>query len=141
MLRTQMEERNSPGSTKPVSRLLSLSDFEEDGVHSIQHQATLQLKEGSQLIFLPKRPNSSWRIPRLHMDFTGPFKSTHYLVLVDVLSKWREMIPVNPATFPGTIMAPRRLLTQYRLSDQIMSVNGSQFASALFRNFWHRNPV
>lgn len=53
----------------------------------------------------------------LNIDFAGPVKATHYLILVDTLSKWSEVIPVNSTTSSGFFAALRRLIFEYGLPD------------------------
>ena len=55
----------------------------------------------------PRKTNLySWPIPespwsRLYIDFAGPINGQHYLILVDIYSKWLEVFHMNNPTFTG----------------------------------------
>ena len=47
-----------------------------------------------------KAPNHPWEKPqkpseRVHIDFAGPFKGHMWLILVDALTKWEEVIQIS----------------------------------------------
>jgi len=46
-------------------------------------------------------PKLSWH--RLHVDFTGPYMDSMFLVVVDAFSKWIEIVVRNTITLSATI--------------------------------------
>ena len=72
---------------------------------------------------------------RLHIDFVGPFNGSHYLVVVDSFSKWREIFKCRKLTSTVTINFLHELFTKYGLSDKIfliMHVSSLQMNSESF---------
>lgn len=78
-------------------------------------------------------PDSPWS--RIHVDFAGPIAGRMYLIVVDALSKWPEIVPMRVANSSNTIAALRRIFARFGLPSTIVSDNGSQFTSAQFRTF------
>ena len=52
-----------------------------------------------------------------------------YFVLVDTYSKWPEVVEMQITTAEKTIQVMRGMFASYGLPEQIVSDNGSQFAS------------
>ena len=74
-------------------------------------------------------PLHSWELParpwqRIHIDFTGPFLGTMFLIVVDVHSKWPEVIPMTTTTASRTIEELRKLFATHGLPEQLVSDNG-----------------
>ncbi|KAA3676508.1 uncharacterized protein DEA37_0007238 [Paragonimus westermani] len=94
---------------------------------------------------LPKKQDPvPWDLPkgpwlRIHLDFAGPINGVMYLVLVDVHSKWPEIVPLHSATSSTTIAALRRIFSQHDFPEILVSDNGSQFSSTQFRDFCSRS--
>lgn len=81
-------------------------------------------------------PEEPW--PRLHVDFGGPFNGQYFIVLVDTLSKWIEVMPVPSPSASATIDCLRTvysLFGTHRSPDIMVSDNGPAFASALSFRF------
>lgn len=51
------------------------------------------------------KPSEPWQ--RLHIDYAGPVEGQYFLVLVDVLPKWPEIIPTKSITTQQTIQILR----------------------------------
>lgn len=81
------------------------------------------------------QPEYPW--PTIHIDFTGPINRTTYLVVVDVFSKWSEVLSIVP---PTTIKTPQLLTEIYRdrSPDVIVSDSSWQFISSQFQEFCRR---
>ncbi|XP_005877553.1 PREDICTED: uncharacterized protein K02A2.6-like, partial [Myotis brandtii] len=82
----------------------------------------------------------SWRIPqscwsRVHIDFAGPIRDVHYLIIVDAYSKWPEVLPMRTITTHAVISNLRRIFSQFGIPEVIVSDNGPQFTSAEFTAF------
>ena len=93
-----------------------------------------------------KAPNHPWEQPknpweRIHIDFAGPFKGHMWLVLVDALTKWPEIIQMSTTSSERTIEVLRSLFARYGIPRIIVSDNGTQFTSALFAQFCKRNGI
>ena len=84
-------------------------------------------------------PSGPWK--RLHVDFAGPFMDKMFLVVVDAHSKWLEIFPMKTATSETTIVALRRLFSQFGLPEHIVSDNGTQFTSIQFKTFLRKNNI
>ena len=87
-----------------------------------------------------------WDIPdrpwyRLHIDFAGPFYGKMWLIVVDALSKYPEVVPLQHATASTTIQALRSIFARFGLPVQLVSDNGSQFTDKQFQDFLHRNGI
>ena len=66
-----------------------------------------------------KAPNHPWEQPkdpweRLHIDFAGPFKGSMWLILVDTLTKWPEVVQMSSTSSERTIEVLRLLFSRYR---------------------------
>jgi len=59
---------------------------------------------------VPKHP---WE--RVHIDFPGPFKGHVWLILVDALTKWLEVIQMSTTSSEHTVVVLRSLFTRYGL--------------------------
>lgn len=81
------------------------------------------------------------------IDFIGPLpRSTqghqHVLVIQDKFSKWVECIPVRTATAAALKKALRdRILCHFGWPRLVITDNGSQFISNLFKMFLKRNGI
>ena len=64
-----------------------------------------------------------------------------WLIVVDVHSKWPEVLPMNSTTAPVTVRRLREVFSQHGLPDQIVSDNGPQFTSDEFRRFTEANGI
>ena len=93
-----------------------------------------------------KAPNHPWKQPknpweRIHVDFAGPFKGHMWLVLVDALTKWPEVIQISTTFSEQTIEVLRSLFARYGIPRIIVSDNGTQFTSVLFNQFCKKNGI
>ncbi|XP_022777921.1 uncharacterized protein K02A2.6-like [Stylophora pistillata] len=84
----------------------------------------------------PARP---WQ--RIHIDFSGPFLGTMFLIVVDSHSKWPEVIAMTTTNAARTIEELRKLFATNGLPEQLVSHNGPQFTSDEFRTFMRNNGI
>lgn len=84
-------------------------------------------------------PGQSWK--RIHIDFAGPFLGHTFMILVDTYSKWLEVYRMSNITSQTTIARLKRLFAAYRLPEQIVTDNGTQFTSEEFKNFMQLNDI
>ena len=87
-----------------------------------------------------------WDVPdrpwyRLHIDFAGPLYGKMWLIVVDALSKYPEVVPLAHATASTTIQALRGIFARFGLPVQLVSDNGAQFTDRQFQQFLHRNGI
>ena len=83
-----------------------------------------------------------WTWPtRLHIDFTGPFLSKSFLIIVDAHSKWPEVIPMMTTTAEKTITELTRVFSTHGLPEWLVSDNGAQFTSDVFQQFLKENGI
>ena len=78
---------------------------------------------------------------RVHLDFAGPYLSKMYLVIVEVYSKFVEVVPMAQAITPNTIAALRRVSSYFGLAEHFVTDNSSQFTSADFQKFVKGNDI
>ena len=64
-----------------------------------------------------------------------------FLIVVDAHSKWPEVIQMSSTTSSKTIDVLRTLFARYRLPEQVVSDNGTQFTSDEFAQFLKSNGV
>ena len=88
----------------------------------------------------PKAPLHQWELPalpwqRIHVDFAGPFKNKMWMIVVDALSKWPEVIPMAAVTTLATVDSLGHIFAQHGLPEQLVSDNGPQFTSSEFNTF------
>ena len=84
-------------------------------------------------------PLHSWQWPtriwqRLHIDFAQKGNHT-FLVIIDSHSKWLEVFDLKSTTAEKTCEVLRMLFASYGLPEEIVSDNGPQFISAVFKTF------
>lgn len=75
----------------------------------------------------------SWS--RIHVDFAGPMDSNFYFVFTDSYSKWVEIFRTKSITTEFTVSKFREVFSRFGLVDTIVSDNGSQFTSKVFKEF------
>ena len=61
--------------------------------------------------------------------------------MVDSHSKWLEVIPMKTTTSEKTIDVLRKLFSSHRLCEAIVSDNGPQFVSQVFKSFCEANGI
>ncbi|XP_050562619.1 uncharacterized protein K02A2.6-like [Spodoptera frugiperda] len=84
-------------------------------------------------------PNRPWS--RIHIDYMGPIGGRTYLVVVDATSKWLEVFNVSSTTAVNLIDRLSELFSRWGLPRQIVSDNGTQFASKEFQEFTQFNGI
>ena len=75
------------------------------------------------------------------MDFAGPFQKKMFLIMVDVHSKWPEVIQMTSTGTEQTVTVLRQLFASYGLPLQLVSDNGPQFTAAEFQQFLKGNGI
>ena len=76
----------------------------------------------------------------LHIDF-AEVEGFQVLVIIDVHSKWIEAVPLRSATAATTIQALKTFFSNFRLPNEIVSDNGSQFTAQQFQEFCKSNGI
>ena len=84
-------------------------------------------------------PSKSWE--RVHIDIAGPFKGKMWLIIIDALSKWPEVIPMTSTDSNKTVEVLRSLFARYGLPNTIVTDNGTQFTSSIFESFCRNNGI
>ena len=82
-------------------------------------------------------PALPWQ--RLHVDFAGPDKGMMLKVVIDAHSKWPEIFMMANTTAEETVDTLHSLFVRFGLPDQIVSDNGPQFMSGVFKSFVKEN--
>ncbi|XP_071201633.1 uncharacterized protein K02A2.6 [Salvelinus alpinus] len=77
---------------------------------------------------------------RIHVDYAEIDKQ-HFLVVVDVHSKWMEVFPTQLTTAEKTINLLRHLFASFGLVKELVSDNGPPFTSKDFEMFLKNNGV
>ena len=76
-------------------------------------------------------PNRPWA--RIHIDHAGPFLGHLFLLIVDAHSKWIEAHIVPSTSAEATISQLQEVFATHGYPEQIISDNGTGFASAEFQ--------
>ena len=85
------------------------------------------------------KPSEPWQ--RLHIDYAGPIEGQYFLVIVDALSKWPEIISTKSITTQQTIQILLYVFARYGLPEVVVSDNGTQFKSSQFVEFMVQNGI
>lgn len=72
---------------------------------------------------------------RIHMDFAGPFLKKMFLLVVDVYSKWLEIVVMDMASTLNVLNGLKVLMARYGYPSVIVTDNGTQFTSREFGNY------
>ena len=93
-----------------------------------------------------KAPLHPWEWPsrpwaRLHIDHAGPFHGKLFLIIVDAHSKWMDVHIVNSTSAESTISKLCMVFATHGLPEQVVSDNGTGFASTEFKKFLSDNGV
>ena len=88
----------------------------------------------------PKSPLHPWKFPRtpwyrVHIDFEGPFQGHMFLLLQDAHSKFPEIAVMRSTTSEKTIEVLHTWFSRFGLVSEIVSDNGPQFTTDLFKSF------
>lgn len=78
---------------------------------------------------------------RLHIDFAGPIKDFHFLLIIDSYSKWVEVFKTKNITSSFTISKLREVFGRFGLIDTLVSDNGRQFTAEEFKVFMKSNNI
>lgn len=78
---------------------------------------------------------------RIHIDYAGPLHGYYYLVIVDSFSKYPEVFGMSTTTTTATIKKLCYVFSRHGLPETLVSENGTQFASALFKTFCTENGI
>lgn len=83
---------------------------------------------------------SSWSIPkapleRVHIDIAGPVRGKYYLVIVDAYSKWPEVVQSTTISSKEILNRLHEFISRYGQPKTLVSDNGTQFTSAIFKQF------
>jgi hypothetical protein len=105
-------------------------------------------KRGSIQAAAPLRchnPQQSWQT--IALDYMGPYEATpdgnrYLLVLTDLFSRWVEAFPVKSATARvTTTILEKEVFSRWGYPRAVITDNGSQFRSGVFRRACHRWQV
>lgn len=88
-----------------------------------------------------KWPNSSKPMERIHLDFLGPLKGKHFLIITDAYSRWVEVFEMGKMDSFNTIEKLRETFARFGIPELIVTDNGSQFTSSEFQEFCVKNGI
>ena len=77
---------------------------------------------------------------RIHVDF-AEFKGQMFLVVIDSFSKWLDVIPMTSTTAEKTVERLRTLFSTWGIVEELVSDNGPQFVSHIFKTFMEANGI
>uniref|UniRef100_A0A915DR15 RNA-directed DNA polymerase n=1 Tax=Ditylenchus dipsaci TaxID=166011 RepID=A0A915DR15_9BILA len=86
-------------------------------------------------------PQSTKPWQRIHLDFAGPINSKSFLIVVDSYSKYPEVFPMQSTSADAVISKLKSLFVRHGLPETLVSDNGTQFSSNVFRQFCKSNGV
>ena len=78
---------------------------------------------------------------RVHVDFTGDFRGTVFMLLIDSSSRWLEVVPMKNITSTEVINQLRKIFLHLGLPKTIVSDNGPSFVSEEFRKWCKGNQI
>jgi hypothetical protein len=84
-------------------------------------------------------PSQPWE--RIHVDFAGPFLRSMFIIVVDAMSKWPEVIQMSKTTSTHTIEVLRTIFARNGIPSRIVTDNGPQFTSSEFQQFMELNGI
>ncbi|XP_058819121.1 uncharacterized protein K02A2.6-like [Topomyia yanbarensis] len=89
---------------------------------------------------------SSWPIPerpwqRVHVDYAGPVNGTYFMILVDALSKWPEVVPTQRITTEKTLAILRNIFSRFGMPEVLVTDNGRQLSSEVFEKYCDSNGI
>ncbi|XP_055906626.1 uncharacterized protein K02A2.6-like [Eupeodes corollae] len=84
-------------------------------------------------------PTEPWK--RLHLDYAGPIEGNYFLILVDALSKWPEIVVTKSITTQRTLEILSEIFSRFGLPKTIVSDNGTQFKSTQFQQYMAENGI
>lgn len=84
-------------------------------------------------------PKNPWQ--RLHIDFFGPLFGMQFLIAIDAHTKWPEVFALKSITTEKTIEVLSSLFARFGLPDMLVSDNGPQLTSELFKHFLEKNGI
>ena len=90
--------------------------------------------------FPPKAELHPWAWPqnvwhRVHIDYAGPMKGYHFLVIIDATSKWTEIYKTKTITSEVTIGFLRSCFARFGIPAVLVSDNATNFKSVSFQNY------
>ena len=71
---------------------------------------------------------------RVHIDYFEYIKN-NFLIMMDIYSKWLDVEIVSHCDTKNIALCLSKRLSQYSISVQLISDNGTQFTSQEFQNF------
>ena len=91
-------------------------------------------------------PLHRWEFPaqpwqRLHVDFAGPIQGKMILVCTDAHSKWPEVVVMKNTSVEETVATLRSIFARMGFPEQMVTDNGPQFTSHVFKKFTSMNGV
>lgn len=84
------------------------------------------------LIHLWEFPVKPWQ--RNHVDLAGPFLRSMFLIVVNVHSKWPEVLKMNRTTATHNVEILRTLFARNELAEHLISENGPKFVPEEFKS-------
>ncbi|KXJ81060.1 hypothetical protein RP20_CCG021245 [Aedes albopictus] len=85
------------------------------------------------------KPSGPWQ--RVHIDYAGPVDGDYFLVVVDSLTKWPEIVRTHSISTKATIAILRGIFARLVMPITLVSDNGTQFTSSDFASFCAMNGV
>ncbi|CAH8546802.1 unnamed protein product [Schistosoma rodhaini] len=85
------------------------------------------------------KPDGPWQ--RIHADFAGPIQGRNYLVVVDAFTKWPEVYDMPKMTSESTIRKLTGLFACFGVPEILVTDNGTQFMSSVFKRFCTENGI
>ena len=86
-----------------------------------------------------KWPSQPWE--RIHIDFAGPFMDSMWLIIVDVHSKWPEVLRMSSTTSSKLISTLSEVFSRFGLPIELVSDNEPHLTSSEFRTFLCNNGI
>ncbi|XP_061512483.1 uncharacterized protein K02A2.6-like [Anopheles gambiae] len=85
------------------------------------------------------KPSAPWQ--RVHIDYAGPIDGAYFLIAVDAFTKWPEIVKTASITSHSTIILLRGIFARFGPPVTLVSDNGTQFTSEVFKEFCDANDI
>uniref|UniRef100_A0A915CUK1 RNA-directed DNA polymerase n=1 Tax=Ditylenchus dipsaci TaxID=166011 RepID=A0A915CUK1_9BILA len=80
-----------------------------------------------------RREEEPWK--RVNTDFAGPFKGRMFFIIVDFFTRWPEIFEMPTISLQATIECLQKVFDRFGYPEVLVSDNGTQLTSNIFRQF------
>ncbi|CAH8548360.1 unnamed protein product, partial [Dicrocoelium dendriticum] len=86
-------------------------------------------------------PESKKPWQRIHLEYAGPSNGHSYFILIVSYTKWPDVLPMQNPTAQHTSNGLNKLFHYFGTTEMLVTDNGAQFTSTLFREICRINGI